>query len=260
MNLYAGFLRKSFLQRFMFRSEVVLEILGNLIQMLVRVSIWTALLAGGSQRGITLETMITYTILGFIVGTLTRTNLGNALAGRVQSGMIALDLIRPVNLKFYLMCEDFSNNLYRLITSGVIVTVVSVLVWEIMPAEPLTLAAFIVAVMLGVWIMYSIDFAMGMLVFWTENATFLRMAKSGLFTVFAGHMIPLWFYPDWLLRITNFLPFRFVVFEPIAIYTGYASMSVGNILLVQLLWIAILAVIQMLMWSRVRNRIFVQGG
>ena len=105
-SVYIGLLRKTFLQRFMFRSELIFGIIGNLLAILISVSIWTSLFARGNVGNITLDDMITFAILSFVVRIFTRTRLAEVLGAKVKSGTIAMDLIRPVNLKWFLIAND----------------------------------------------------------------------------------------------------------------------------------------------------------
>lgn len=245
----------------MFRSEIVFGIIGSLLRILIQISIWTALLAGGSVQNITLSDMVTFTILSFVVGLFTWTDLARVLGRKVKSGTIAIDLVRPINLKLFLVSEDISQHFFTLLSSGIPVVIIATIVWGIqLPPLPIFLL-FLLSLILAIWLMYSLDYTMGVLVFWITNDQYLSFMKGSLMTIFSGSLIPLWFYPDWLLRIGFFLPYRLIVFEPISIFLGHISWDEAlNIIFMQLLWIAILYAAEKVLWHKAQKHVFVQGG
>ena len=74
-------------------------------------------------------------------------------------------------------------------------------------------------------------------------------------------MVPIWFYPSWLERITEYLPFRFVHFVPLAVYLGEIPMQeVPILMVVACIWIAALAAAVVWVWRTGMKRIVIQGG
>jgi ABC-2 type transport system permease protein len=74
-------------------------------------------------------------------------------------------------------------------------------------------------------------------------------------------MLPLWFYPDWLLAICNVLPFMYAIFGPMEIYLGRVNVAdSGFIIAMQLLWIVLLFGLERLVWARAQYKLVVQGG
>lgn len=73
--------------------------------------------------------------------------------------------------------------------------------------------------------------------------------------------IPLWFYPDWLNKISFFLPFRYVTFEPINFFLGKtAIMDAWIPLLTAFLWLAGLSLLDRLVWQAAVKKLAVNGG
>ena len=78
-------------------------------------------------------------------------------------------------------------------------------------------------------------------------------------TLFGASAIPLWFYPDWLAKVSLFLPFRYISYEPILIFLGESESPLTAIIL-QLAWLAVLFLIEKLVWRRAERKLIVQGG
>jgi ABC-type uncharacterized transport system permease subunit len=86
------------------------------------------------------------------------------------------------------------------------------------------------------------------------------MAFAVVRTFLSGSVLPLWFMPGWLQTIAGVLPFQAAAFTPVAIYFGRPPGGLGPALAVQALWVAVLAALCALVWSRARHRVVVQGG
>lgn len=251
----------SFKQQLQYKWNLLFQILGDFLRIYIKVCIWQALLFAGSETEISFEQMASYSVIGSIVILLTKSRIAPDLEDRVRTGMIAVDLIRPVSLKWYYFFGQLGENLYHLFSEGILIAVISSLLWKLPLPGIGNISIFILSLVLGIFIMFYIQYTIGLLVFWMKDGTYTRMITDGLFVLFSGIEIPLWFYPSWLKEICRFLPFRFVVFEPIAIWLGQAGVrETGMVIVMQLFWILFLACLERLLWSVIQNSIEIQGG
>lgn len=73
--------------------------------------------------------------------------------------------------------------------------------------------------------------------------------------------MPVWFFPEGLKELLRFLPFRYIVFEPAAIFVNAKSpQEAVAVLGMQLIWIGLLFGAVTLVWNRGRHKIMIQGG
>lgn len=261
-NVYLEFLKISFRKSFAYRANSYLIMLGSIITLLIQVSLWSALLKNGSVNGVNLYDMTSYIIINTIVLSLTKTDIGNVLAEKVRDGSIAIDFIRPVKLKYFLFFDDMGQSLFRTIFSVLPVCLVSILFLKFQaPGSLLDLALFIFSLLNGIMIIYQIHYFFGLLAFWLESTWYISWYLGALLTLFGGTFVPLWFYPDFLYRLSKILPFRLVSFEPISIYLGKLSLEASiRVIASQIIWMILFTLIEKLIWNRAQNKIFVQGG
>lgn len=79
--------------------------------------------------------------------------------------------------------------------------------------------------------------------------------------LFAGTVVPLWFYPTVLYNIAMVLPFRFISYEPVSIFIGRTSLGDGWLVIVmQIVWLAIFIALEAYIWNRVQRKVIIQGG
>ncbi len=260
--MYLSLLVKNFKQQFAYRSDVFFRIIGSILRIYIQICIWTALLGhGGFTKTVSLPAMISYAIVSYFISELIHSRISYTIANKVRLGAIAIDLIRPVSLVRYLFCEQLSENVFYLIFAGGPVLLVAICFWGFtLPALPV-LAHFLISLALAVILMFYIEMAAGLLVFWVKDGAYADMLVGGLFTVFSGSTIPLWFYPKFLVTVANALPFRYITFEPISVFLGkYDLDQARQVILIQMFWIGVVWLLERTIWQRVQKSIFVQGG
>jgi len=261
--LYWAVFLKNVRQQMMFRSNFLLSIAGSLLFVYVQVAIWQTLLTHRPDVSpVGIYAMITHIIIAYAIRTASRTSFGDKFATKVNKGSIALDLIRPVNPKNMMIAEQLSDNIRSILFTAIPMALFSWLVWGLEgTTNPTQLGMFAVSAMLAVSMAFYIEYIFGMLVFWTRDSVYTRQLLGGMQAVFSGAAVPLWFYPDWLRTFGYFLPFRFMAFEPIQIFLATVSVEESaRILLWQVGWLLVLWLVERLIWGKIKNNIFVQGG
>ena len=111
------------------------------------------------------------------------------------------------------------------------------------------------------FLIFSLDFLIGLLAFWTHNVWGLTYAKIATLDILAGTIIPLTLFPDWLQGIVFALPFKGMAYTPLAIYIGTIQGSaIWMGILNQFAWGVVLILFTRLLWFKARRRIEIQGG
>jgi ABC-2 type transport system permease protein len=77
----------------------------------------------------------------------------------------------------------------------------------------------------------------------------------------AGTSVPLVFFPGPLRAVAEALPFRFIVYQPAAVYVGAVhGLAVATGLALALAWTAALAALALLVWRRAYRNLVIHGG
>ena len=110
-------------------------------------------------------------------------------------------------------------------------------------------------------ISFTISFLFGVIAFWLKTAEYASFLQSACHALFSGGVVPLWFYPEALRNVAMFLPFRFTIFEPVAIFLGsYTVEQALQILLYQAVWLVGLTVLERCLWFGIQRHLVIQGG
>jgi ABC-2 type transport system permease protein len=130
-----------------------------------------------------------------------------------------------------------------------------------LPADWATAGLFVLSVVLGFLVLFHIAFLLGSLSIVTLDIRSFAWAYFSLVGFFAGQMVPLWLFPDFLRRLAEALPFQSIYYIPMSIYVGsLAGASAWRAIGLQAAWAALLIVVARWAWVRVHRRLVVQGG
>ena len=79
--------------------------------------------------------------------------------------------------------------------------------------------------------------------------------------ILSGLTIPIVFFPNWLQKLSDFLPFRYVSDFPFRLYVGNISVNDGLIgIVVQIIWILIIVVVSNVLMKKALKKAVIQGG
>ena len=78
---------------------------------------------------------------------------------------------------------------------------------------------------------------------------------------FSGSFVPLWFFPEIVGSISEWLPFKGIFFNPISVFLmKLEPLTVYQEIFKQTIWVAALALICYMIWQRGIKKLTVQGG
>jgi ABC-2 type transport system permease protein len=122
-------------------------------------------------------------------------------------------------------------------------------------------AAFLVSIGLALSISFAFACLIIMFAFYFLATFHFVWTFGAMKSLFAGSLVPFWFYPDELRTVAELLPFQFLGFFPAAAWMGQLSTAeIFRGLALGVIWsIALLGFCSWL-WGRITSRLIVQGG
>lgn len=263
MSTYLMFAQNAFRQNVIYRANTIIYAITSMLYLLIQFSIWQALYATQATiEQVSLPQMLTYCVINQLVRAFTDDEISSNLGAKIRSGEIGGDFVRPINLKLYLIADQLGNSVYEFCFNFIPIVIITVLCGAFtLPASVFHGVAFIVSLVLGIFLNYLIGYALGLIAFWVKNSGYVSWLMRAMTNLFGGTVIPFWFYPPALQKIAMLLPFRYITFEPISIYLGQtAKTEILSAIGMQLLWIAVVYLLGRLMWAKAEKRVVVQGG
>ncbi|MCM3749482.1 ABC-2 family transporter protein [Paenibacillus pasadenensis] len=266
MRAYGYLIKMRVLTALAYRFDVWIGMIGDLILLAASVFIWKAAYGGdvlGSGASVVgLDEMITYTVVSVLMAAVFSTGVQNTIYNQVREGNIALDFMRPLNLLGIYLSEDLGSMVSSLVNKAVpLVLMASLLFGFPMPDSPTAAVLFAASCALSFMILWLMSAMVGLVAFWVAELGNLGMVKDAFIRVLSGSMVPLWFFPEGLQRISEWLPFQYTYQLPLSVYIGMSTPAEAlRGMGIQVIWIALLGGLLAWIWTRARGKVMVQGG
>ena len=246
-----------------YRATVLAGLITNFVFGIFRIAILVALYGENETvAGISLNGGITYMVLiQGVIGYLSMFSWFE-LMNSVYSGEVVTDMLKPLSLYTSWLARDFGRAGMQLIFRGVLIVLLYAPFFALAyPGSPLQWLSLLVVMLLSWLVSFSWRFLVNLAAFWTPNAIGIGRFLFILSWFFSGFLMPLRYYPDWVIRIANLTPFPSTVNIVMDTFIGVLK---GPELLrsvaVQLAWwFALLAMGQLVLRAGQR-RLVILGG
>jgi ABC-2 type transport system permease protein len=184
------------------------------------------------------------------------------VALRVQSGDVATDLQRPLDLQVYWLAWDAGRAVYHAIFRGVPPFLVGALLFDVLvPRDAGTWLAFLVSVTLAFLAGFGFRFLYNVTTFWVLDYRGVAMLTAVVSAFFSGAYLPLAFYPDWLEVLAWALPFASMVQAPIEVFLGHVrGVELAGLLALQAFWAGALLLLGRMFLGAGLRKLVIQGG
>jgi ABC-type uncharacterized transport system permease subunit len=230
----------------------------GLLRVLVLLALWRAVLPEGQASGMTLATLLTYTVIAEAFGNqlAARTGMDNAF----WNGTIVTYFLRPHWLVGGFAAEMLGKWAIDFVTFSLPLLLLSPLLGvDPRPVSPLAGGLFVVSLVLSSSIGLALEFLFGALTVALEQSVWaIRQIRGSVETVLSGVVVPLALLPWGLGAVFAWLPYASMASAPLRIYTGTGDPL--PLLLVQLGWSIILWPVAGWFWQANRERVVGYGG
>ncbi|MEH0521591.1 ABC-2 family transporter protein [Streptomyces stelliscabiei] len=236
-----------------------------LVQVCLVVYLWRGLYANtDSSAGLDETQAVGYAVLAVLANRirgLDRRAGRDTVIQHLHFGTIVYWYLRPMKPQRYYALRALGDQLYGFgwVLAGYVLSLAVGVVAP--PASAAVAGVFAVSMLLGQLVLYYVMMLVDLLCFWT-----LRNEAALLILVFAQNLLsgvyaPLWYFPDWFITLSAFLPFQATLGVPLSIYVGRIGVgdSFGQ-MAVQAVWIVLLALLTRRLWERAGRRVVAQGG
>lgn len=265
MRVYFELMIRQFRTGLTYKFNYVCNLLSKMLAVFSQYFIWKALLS--KQEIVTpvgnvgFQDMVTYTLISIFISTVINSNVILDLNDKIKTGQIALDIVKPLNYRRYLFFDSIGKNLYNVIYLLLPTMIISIALFGIKLPSAEYGFIFLTSLILGSVINFLLCLCLGSLGFWFNQLWILNRLVNDLLSLFSGKLIPLWFFPSLLLKLADCLPFKMVYSVPIYIFLEkYGQYEMMRMLLLQSIWIIILAGVSNIIWKKGMDKMVVQGG
>jgi ABC-2 type transport system permease protein len=258
---YWALTRASVRGAFRYRSNFYMGMVGTIFQLIALLAVWRVLLASGPIGGFGWPQMQAYLLVAFTCGMVVSMMADWRMAYRIESGLVALDLVKPVNYQAARFAEIIGGVILEFALAAVIW--VAVIAWgDGFPVPPPgRLALFAASMLLVVPLKFLVTYLSGLACFWTHHYNGIRWTQLAVVGLLSGSMIPISFFPGWLAGIAAWLPFAGMASTPGLIFVGRVDDAEAiRLLALQAGWTVVLWLFGLWAFGRAIRRLTVHGG
>lgn len=250
-----------------YRAAAVGGFVTQLFFALILLFLYQALDKAGTRPGQTLIPFASTVTYVWIQQSFFRLLFGSdpGLAQAILSGDLAYELCRPVSLFPYWLIRILAQKMVAsLMRAWPLLLVASFLPepWRLTwPDDPRLILAFVLSLSLGMVTVSLLDALMAGVTMRTLDPRGITNVISMLSLFFSGNLLPLPLFPDAWQGWLQALPFAQSLDGPIRLLTGQTALSgLTGLLLRQMAWIGLLALMGHLLWRHNLKRLTIQGG
>lgn len=183
----------------------------------------------------------------------------------IKKGNIAYELCRPQDLYFMWYFKILGERL-----SNVVLRFLPVMIIALLLPSPYNLdltitiprlIIFLISLILSSLLVVAIILLFHIICLYTLDEKGIVNMFMVMTDILSGLVIPIPFFPNFLQKICNILPFRYVSDFPFRLYVGNVSLLDGiNGVIIQIIWIIILFILGKTLMNNALKKTVVQGG
>lgn len=257
LDLYWGCARMAIVEQLQYRVANYFYMIGMIAEPVIYLVVWdtVARSQGGTIGGMTTGEIAAYYIVWTLVRNMNIVLTPYAWEFRIQRGDLAGMLLRPVHpLHFDL--AYFAGWKFVVILMWLPIAAVLTLIFQpSLSPTPGQIAAFGLALWGGFLVRFMLQWALGLMSFWTTR---VGGAFELYFTVellLSGRLMPLSFMPGWAQQLASLLPFKWAFGYPIEVLLGlWTPQDILYGFAMQAFWILVGLVVVALVWRSAVRR------
>lgn len=210
-----------------YRAAAIAGILTQMFFCAMYIMFYTALYKsnGTTIAPMSMTSLASYLWLQQAFFSLTYTNAREKeMIDMIKNGNLAYELVRPQNFYFKFYIKMFSHRLSAVILRALPIIVIGFLIPKpygiSLPSNPVVIIVFLVSIILSGLLINAMCELINITTMFTMDDRGVRNLFYVIADVFTGSIVPLPFFPLWLLKIANILPFKYITDFPYRTYTG----------------------------------------
>ncbi len=256
LNKYRAAFSVGLQSNLVYRVNFAIRGFFSFFHLIVVFILWSAAYAGESLIGgfnfaQTFTYFVALIVVQFMIGAF---NEDYQISEDIRMGLINQFLLKPVNYFAYRFSIYLSARLVTglLILLPVILTYPLLREYLVLPTESWRLTIGLPALFMSALIQFGIAYCFGMLSFWFLEIQGLVILSMALESVLGGQIFPLDLMPEWLFRISQYLPYYYQMYFPVAIFTGRLNDPTAALhgLGLQAAWVIIILGFGQFLWRR----------
>lgn len=254
--------KMQFRQYSIYKSNFYLFTLNRIVEILVYIFVWQAIYnQTGNAGGFSLPQMVTYYILAISFSSIALWGINGDIAHSIRNGQINKELLNPITYFQYWFGINLGELAFAVVV-GIATFILCGIFWElVLPVNILNFILCIIVILLGIPITFFIQMIVGTVGFYTNSIWGMNILRRAIITIFSGIIAPITLFPIWFQKVSEFLPFKELIYTPINIWLGQVSYNeIVFVIIKQIVWGFILYIIAKNFFNHAVKNITINGG
>ena len=160
--------------------------------------------------------LIAYIFLAMIVGQLKSSWVtAHEMILQIRQGFMNQYIVKPLSFFNYHLMSFIGTNILYYIPYTILIVIVPIIFPDLIFINFIQIPFFILALLISIYLSYSIYFFMVCFAFWFGEVRALLVAYNISMFVLAGQIIPIDFFPDYYVQIINYTPIPYLIKFPV---------------------------------------------
>ena len=221
-NKYSSILRASIMQALEYKVNSIVGLFAICTGLLIEYLVWSMVYESqgntNSIDGWGFNRLIAYIFLAMIVGQLKSSWItAHEMILQIRQGFMNQYIVKPLSFFNYHLMSFIGTNILYYIPYTILIIIVPIIFPDLIFQNFIQIPFFILALIISIYLSYSIYFFMVCFAFWFGEVRALLVAYNISMFVLAGQIIPLDFFPDYYVQIINYTPIPYLVKFPVDI-------------------------------------------
>jgi ABC-2 type transport system permease protein len=243
----------AFATQVQYRVSSAIWLLATALRPLISIAVWSAVVQaqGGNVGGYNTSVLAGYFMIAMLVDYVTHTWVYEQFEWRVREGYFSPLLLRPIHP----IHDDVAQNItYKILMLIVVIPVTILLLIVFHPLLRLSLLAglaFGLALLQAFVLRFLVEWALGLLTFWTTRMNVLSQLYFVVLLFLSGQLVPFTLFPAPIQLVAKLLPFYWMVAFPVALcIQDLGQNEILSGLMLQSLWLLLSLLLLIVLWRR----------
>ena len=257
---YSSILRASVITALEYKANSMVGLFAILSGLLVEYLIWSMVYSsentGQTIQGITTQwsfnRLIAYIFLSMIIGQLKSSWVtSHEMIMQIRQGFMNQYIVKPLSFFSYHLMNFIGTNILYYVPYSLLIFFSPFIFNDIIFINSIQIPFFLLALIMSIYLSYSIYFFMVCFAFWFGEVRALLAAYNISMFVLAGQIIPLDFFPEVYNQIINYTPIPYLIKFPvdIAMATQINLFHWLYLLLIGLFWCVVMRFLSSLLYN-----------
>ena len=244
---YSSILRASIITALEYKANSIVGLFAIFTGLFIEYLIWNMVYSSQASSytidGWSFNRLIAYIFLSMIIGQLKSSWVtAHEMIMQIRQGFMNQYIVKPISFFSYHLMNFIGTNILFYIPYTILIIIAPFLFKNLIFINFIQVPFFILAVIISIYLSYSIYFFMVCFAFWFGEVRALLAAYNISMFVLAGQIIPLDFFPKYYQNIIDYTPIPYLIKFPVDIAMALEINLYQwiNFMLIGILWCIIM--------------------